>query len=239
MTQSSDGKFIVHDDSGKQVDPGTILEPSVEKSYQLGDNISKARTSQDPECRKLTRPSLNSNPGFVFHDSRGMEAGSIHEAEDLKRFMKDRSQESFDKQLHVIWYCLSTDTDRPLCDAEMAFFENGTDGVPVIAIFTKFESRINKAYSKLRDEGLSLREARRQAEQRAKYEWEILLTERRQRMKYPPAACVYLQKMDKPETTCEPLTLATHRTIETEVVSRLFAMVQRTSVEVSMGVALV
>uniref|UniRef100_A0A0W0FUE1 G domain-containing protein n=1 Tax=Moniliophthora roreri TaxID=221103 RepID=A0A0W0FUE1_MONRR len=146
MTQSSDGQFVVHDSNGNQVDPGSILQPSVERG----------RSRIDWE---ITYPS---NERFVFHDSRGMEAGSRDELETLKDFIKRRIQRvPLSEKLHVIWYCLPTDTSRPLCHEEMAFFEQGTGDVPVIAVFTKFEDRITKAFSQLRDGGMSLREARR------------------------------------------------------------------------------
>ena len=76
-------------------------------------------------------------------------------------------------------------------------------------------------------------------------------------MKYKPAAYVYLKgqapfqsQIDPPPTLClsemhlekpdsSELTKATHRVVKNEVISQLFAMIQRTSVEVSLGVGLV
>ena len=61
---------------------------------------------------KITYPS---NPRFVFHDSRGIEAGaeSIEAREDgiselctdfILKFIEDRAQEkSLEDQLHAIW----------------------------------------------------------------------------------------------------------------------------------------
>ena len=51
---------------------------------------------------ELVFPSL---PGFVFHDSCGMEAGSDEELGRIKAFVKERSSDSKnpDKQLHAIW----------------------------------------------------------------------------------------------------------------------------------------
>lgn len=45
--------------------------------------------------------------------------------------------------------------------------------------------------------------------------------------------------MDKPDADCSTLTKQTHETIRNEVVQRLFAIVQKNSVEVSMTVALI
>ncbi|KAJ7755403.1 hypothetical protein B0H14DRAFT_2540773 [Mycena olivaceomarginata] len=49
---------------------------------------------------------FRSRPGFVFHDSRGVEAGSATELSTIQRFVHERSLAATDlrDQLHVIWY---------------------------------------------------------------------------------------------------------------------------------------
>ncbi|KIJ34223.1 hypothetical protein M422DRAFT_81914, partial [Sphaerobolus stellatus SS14] len=45
-----------------------------------------------------------SRPGFVFHDSRGFEAGSSEELDGARRFVGDSSAAtSLREQLHAIW----------------------------------------------------------------------------------------------------------------------------------------
>ncbi|KIJ34213.1 hypothetical protein M422DRAFT_79752, partial [Sphaerobolus stellatus SS14] len=45
-----------------------------------------------------------SRPGFVFHDSRGFEAGSSEELDGVRRFVEDSSAAtSLREQLHAIW----------------------------------------------------------------------------------------------------------------------------------------
>ena len=51
------------------------------------------------------------NPGFVFHDSRGIEAGaesdekSLLRIEYIRSFIERRAmQKTLAKQLHAIWY---------------------------------------------------------------------------------------------------------------------------------------
>jgi hypothetical protein len=49
---------------------------------------------------QLTYPGSN----FIFHDSRGIEAGSEKEFEIVKRFIQKREQlAELKDQLHVIW----------------------------------------------------------------------------------------------------------------------------------------
>lgn len=46
-----------------------------------------------------------SNPTFIFHDSRGFEAGSVEELEAVKSFISTRAAaNSLKEQLHAIWY---------------------------------------------------------------------------------------------------------------------------------------
>ncbi|KAJ7429832.1 hypothetical protein B0H11DRAFT_1766382 [Mycena galericulata] len=43
--------------------------------------------------------------GFVFHDSRGFEAGSMQELSVVQRFVEDHtSTRTLNQQLHAIWY---------------------------------------------------------------------------------------------------------------------------------------
>ncbi|KAK1231060.1 hypothetical protein PQX77_005836 [Marasmius sp. AFHP31] len=89
MTQSSDDRVEVCDENGNLVDHGRLLEPSVERGQSRID-------------WEITFPS---NPGYVFHDSRGMEAGSTEEIEKLNDFMERRSKKQLlEDHLHVIWY---------------------------------------------------------------------------------------------------------------------------------------
>jgi hypothetical protein len=47
---------------------------------------------------------FRSNPGFVFHDSRGFEAGGESEFDKVMAFIASRSKEiKMKDQLHAIW----------------------------------------------------------------------------------------------------------------------------------------
>jgi tRNA pseudouridine-54 N-methylase len=48
---------------------------------------------------------FKSNPGYIFHDSRGFESGSASEVERVKAFISDRSWTGdLPKQIHAIWW---------------------------------------------------------------------------------------------------------------------------------------
>ena len=84
---------------------------------------------------------FRSNRGFVFHDSRGFEAGGANELDDVKLFIKQRAKEKkLPNQIHAIWlvicvivilvpnnlrslrYCIPMDSPRPFTKAEEDLF---------------------------------------------------------------------------------------------------------------------
>ncbi|KAI0317456.1 hypothetical protein OF83DRAFT_1058653 [Amylostereum chailletii] len=73
----------------------TVSEAQIYRSGQLRGKHNLAD--------EIAFPSL---PGFIFHDSCGIEAGSSNKTAAIERFVKDRSLLMKDKrkQLHAIWY---------------------------------------------------------------------------------------------------------------------------------------
>ncbi|KAG2067233.1 hypothetical protein BDR04DRAFT_875821 [Suillus decipiens] len=86
---------------------------------------------------------FTSNPGFVFHDSCGFEAGSADEFESMKKFISERAKATkLEDRIHAIWYCIPMDDPwRTFQRSEEKFFhECDTGHIPVIVVFTKFEA---------------------------------------------------------------------------------------------------
>ncbi|KAF9511203.1 hypothetical protein BS47DRAFT_1395344 [Hydnum rufescens UP504] len=82
-----------------------------------------------------------SNPGFVFHDSGGFEAGADDEIKAVWNFIRKRSSGSPSEQLHAIWLCIPADNSRPFGFLHSGFFSKPTGSVPVIGVFTKLDGR--------------------------------------------------------------------------------------------------
>ncbi|KAH9166167.1 hypothetical protein EDB89DRAFT_1857661 [Lactarius sanguifluus] len=83
---------------------------------------------------------FSNHEGYVFHDSRGIESGSIEELGILQQFIQSKCQEKrLRDRLHAIWYCVPMDNQRPQLD--LKFFHDicPDRNVPVIALFTKFD----------------------------------------------------------------------------------------------------
>ncbi|KIM56556.1 hypothetical protein SCLCIDRAFT_236985 [Scleroderma citrinum Foug A] len=106
---------------------------------------------------------FSSNPGFIFHDSCGFEAGSVDEFNKMKDFVLDRATTShLKKRIHAIWYCIPvTDYNRPIVAAEIKFFQEcDTKKVPVLVLLTKLDTLASNAYNELKNEGCSKERAR-------------------------------------------------------------------------------
>ena len=77
-------------------------------SFLLGAHLSASQRGLHNVYDEIHFPS---RPGFVFHDSRGFEAGSSEELRTLQEFVESRSSAARNiyEQLHAIWYrrCLS------------------------------------------------------------------------------------------------------------------------------------
>ncbi|KAJ7110845.1 hypothetical protein C8R44DRAFT_633677 [Mycena epipterygia] len=114
-----------------------------------GAAISEAEVRRDGEILPDQRGLHNvedeicfpSRPGFVFHDSRGIEAGSAEELSTVQRFVENRSSTTdLRNQLHAIWYggrlcfiqvgisytfprmCIPLDESRELFEGESTVF---------------------------------------------------------------------------------------------------------------------
>ncbi|KIJ95316.1 hypothetical protein K443DRAFT_108952 [Laccaria amethystina LaAM-08-1] len=105
---------------------------------------------------------FQSNPGYVFHDSRGFEAGRTLELDDVKSFIQHRSTaKDMEEQLHAIWYCIPiNDEARPITRAELDFFDEcGTGRVPVIVLFTKADLLDAQTIARLVKSGMNIEDA--------------------------------------------------------------------------------
>ncbi|KAG1873851.1 hypothetical protein F4604DRAFT_757375 [Suillus subluteus] len=115
----------IYNCAGKQIDAAVL-------------NVSRERGEHDIENEMV----FQSNPGFVFHDSRGFEAGGESEFDKVKEFIAGRSKETrLKNQLHAIWYCIPMDeASRPFTESENNFFSESTGSITVIVLFTKFDA---------------------------------------------------------------------------------------------------
>ncbi|KIM69349.1 hypothetical protein SCLCIDRAFT_102421 [Scleroderma citrinum Foug A] len=152
---------------------------------------------------------FRSNPGFIFHDSRGFETGSVKELNLMKDFVAERAGTlKLEKRIHAIWFCISlADYERPILAAEEKFFNQcNTGNVPVIAVLTKADTLKLPALNQLmREEGLTMREAKPRVVEFAAE----MLRKLRARIesqlsgcKYPPKAYLTMASMNQEGADC-------------------------------------
>ncbi|KAJ6453987.1 hypothetical protein C8R45DRAFT_1038627 [Mycena sanguinolenta] len=118
---------------------------------------------------------FRSRPGFVFHDSRGVEAGSAIELSTIQQFVDKRSLAVRDlrDQLHVIWICLPLDDCRELFESERDIFRLLKGAAPMVVIFTKQDGAVSKETSQLLmdfPENTHNRSVRKEARRKAELE---------------------------------------------------------------------
>ncbi|KAJ7784761.1 hypothetical protein B0H16DRAFT_1658200 [Mycena metata] len=176
---------------------------------------------------------FKSNSQFIFHDSRGFESGSVEELDKVKTFLATRAATTdLSKQLHMIWYCLPTDTDRPILEADIQFFDVcGSGSVPVIAIFTKFDGLVTKAYNELRRGGSKIADAKRKGTEIAQQKLQTdFINTLRKLTKFHPSNNVQLGDVQKDETDCSELINITADAITNEGLKLLFVSVQQNNI---------
>jgi GTP-binding protein EngB required for normal cell division len=214
----------IYNGAGKKIDSAVLT-------------ASRERGEHDIENEMV----FQSNPGFVFHDSRGFEAGGESEFIKVKEFIAGRSKETkINNRLHAIWYCIPMDeASRSFTQAEIKFFSQcDTGSIPVIVLFTKFDALYDVEFRKLRQEGKPRKDAKELAPKRAEDSFA-----KGPQLKFlkdvpwPPKCHVCLPDMDKDDADCGLLIERTAGTLDDEVVERLFVSTQKTNLELCMKYA--
>ncbi|KAJ8590864.1 hypothetical protein M405DRAFT_815336 [Rhizopogon salebrosus TDB-379] len=179
---------------------------------------------------------FQSNPGFVFHDSCGFEAGGEDEFKKMKEFVLERaSRKKLNERIHAIWYCIPmNEYHRAITTAEEWFFsECDTKGVPVIAVFTKFDALSAVALGELRKTpGLTRKDL---FERTPKFVEEIFANAniwgRLCGTRHPPKNYVRLAKMNIGDTDCGPLLECTTGALGNEALQMLLISTQQSNLE--------
>ncbi|KIK37747.1 hypothetical protein CY34DRAFT_92234 [Suillus luteus UH-Slu-Lm8-n1] len=220
----------IYNSSGEKIDPAVLMA-----SREVG-----RRGLHDIENEMVFR----SNPGFVFHDSRGFEAGGHSEFDKVKAFIASRSKKGrLSDQIHVIWYCIPMDEDgRSFTEAEVKFFSQcDTGSIPVIVLFTKFDALYDDEFAELISKGVSRKDAEVLAPQHAKEAFangpQLKLLYSRKGKQRPPRCHICLPDMHKDDADCGPLIKRTAAILDDDTLKQMFVSTQRTNLELCMRYA--
>ncbi|KAI5985508.1 hypothetical protein EDD15DRAFT_2302252 [Pisolithus albus] len=144
---------------------------------------------------------FRSNPGFVFHDSVGFEAGSTESFDKMRRFVDDcAGARTPEKHVHAIWYCIPmTDCHRPVTvDEEKFFNECDIRHVPVVVLLTKVDALQIDAMQELEDEGLGEEGVEERVMERVSQlldKHQVHIKQRLEQCKFPPKVYMPLKNM--------------------------------------------
>ncbi|KAG2755357.1 hypothetical protein P692DRAFT_201762226 [Suillus brevipes Sb2] len=211
----------IYNSAGEKIDPAMLM-------------ASRERGVHDIENGMVFR----SNPGFIFHDSCGFEAGGHSEFDKVKAFIASRSKQiCLSDQIHVIWYCIPMDEDgRSFTEAEVKFFSQcDTGSIPVIVLFTKFDALYDDGFAELISKGVSRKAAEVLVPQHVKEAFvngpQIKLLYNRKDNQRPPRCHICLPDMDKDHADCGPLIECTAEILDDETLKQMFVSTQRTNLE--------
>lgn len=179
---------------------------------------------------------FRSNPGFVFHDSCGFEAGSAEQFEQMKEFVVDRATtRGVNERVHAIWFCIPmTESHRTVTAAELKFFnECDTKHVPVMVLLTKCDSLELEAIEELEDEGLEIEEAQEKIAEKERElleRWHAHIKHELDKCRYLPRGYVTLQKMHQESADCTVLIQSTANVMNEEGLQRLLISTQQSNI---------
>ncbi|KAI6156425.1 GTP-binding protein [Pisolithus thermaeus] len=186
---------------------------------------------------------FKSNPGFVFHDSCGFEAGSTRQFDQMSSFVVDRATtKTVNDRVHAIWFCIPmTDYHRTVTAAEKKFFnECDTGNVPVIVLLTKCDSLEVDAIQELQDEGLQIEDAPEKIAEKERElleKWRAHIQYELDKCKYPPKGYVTLEKMHQESANCTVLIKSTANVMNEEGLQMLLISTQQSSILLSIEYA--
>jgi len=157
--------------------------------------------------------------GYIFHDSRGFEAGGVDELKFVQEFIRRKSRErQLKDRLHVIWYCIPMDNARP--ELDLKFFDDicPDKNVPVVAVFTKYDHFRRDIKMKLEDQ--------RRDPALLDAEVESVFNEHYLASLTGPPPFVRLERMHKPGQQCNGLIEMTADALRDGVVALMLLAVQ-------------
>ncbi|KAI6011024.1 hypothetical protein BKA83DRAFT_4396980 [Pisolithus microcarpus] len=185
---------------------------------------------------------FQSNPRFVFHDSRGFEAGSEEQFNMMKKFVMDRAKTSkLDERIHAIWFCIPlSESHRMVTAAETKFFDSCDTGhVPVIMLATKADALELDASEQLEDQGLSVDDV--QVEKLQKEIMNNIMVKLKDwlgKTMFPPHDYLSLTGMQSEGADCTPLLTCTTNALKEEGLQQLLVSTQQSNLELCMEFAI-
>ncbi|KAL4066359.1 hypothetical protein V8B97DRAFT_2025504 [Scleroderma yunnanense] len=185
------------------------------------------------------------NPGFIFHDSCGFEAGSANEFELMNEFVAHRATTlKLEQRIHAIWFCIPmTDFHRTITAAEARFFNKcDTGSVPVIVLLTKADTLNFAAIEQLLDEGKTIEAAKEQAfglEKQMLTNIQTKIARELAQCTFPPKGYLPLNNMNGPCADCTLLLRCTADALDQVALLQLLITTQQANLVLNIEYAVI
>ncbi|KAG2115651.1 GTP-binding protein, partial [Suillus cothurnatus] len=180
---------------------------------------------------------FRNNPGFVFYNSCGFEAGGQSEFDKVKALSqglswKWKSSSSLSVTLEAV--------SLRICRGALS--THSQSSVAVIVLFTKFDALYDNEFAELISKGVSRKDAEALALQHANKAFangpQLKLLYNRKGNQHPPRCHICLPDMDKDNADCRPLIELTAETLDNDVLKKMFVSTQQITLEVCMRYAI-
>ncbi|KIN99266.1 hypothetical protein M404DRAFT_820678 [Pisolithus tinctorius Marx 270] len=187
---------------------------------------------------------FKSNPHFVFHDSRGFEAGSEAQFNTMKKFVTDHAKATkLERRIHAIWYCIPlNESHRMVTAAEKKFFNECDSGhVPVIVLLTKADALELDAIDELMERGFSEDEVMKEVPEVEEQLQKDCLEKVKgwlHELKFPPQEYLVLTGMEQESANCEGLLKCTANALTEEGLQGLLISSQQSNLGLCMEFAI-
>ncbi|KAH9032012.1 hypothetical protein EDB85DRAFT_1957234 [Lactarius pseudohatsudake] len=149
--------IIGHANAGKTTILQRVCDTTDSPIVYRGNKEVRLEPSMDRGEHNIEDEVVFSNfDGYIFHESRGIEAGSAEGLRTVQEFIRQRSGKvQLQDILHAIWYCIPMDNQRPELDLKVCedLCFNESASVPVIVIFTKYDQFLRNVQIYLEDFG--------------------------------------------------------------------------------------
>ncbi|KAF8263135.1 hypothetical protein EI94DRAFT_622062 [Lactarius quietus] len=201
--------------------------------YREGEEIKLEPSMNRGEHKIDDELVFSKIPGYVFHDSMGIESGSAEELDILKDFIRRKCGEKrLARKLHAIWYCVPMDSHRPGLDLKYYDKICADPNVPVIAVFTKYDQFLRNVKMDVSDYPGEYPDSNvyQVAEKRFQDHY---LGPLGNDVKY-----VRLENMHKKDSRCDDLVEKTAAALNEDTVALMLLAVQRGNIELSVKTSL-
>ncbi|KAI6124691.1 hypothetical protein EV401DRAFT_2259734 [Pisolithus croceorrhizus] len=217
----------VFNKKGKKVDAAVVRGSSMHELHNIEDELV-----------------FRSNPRFVFHDSRGFEAGSKEQFDLMKKFVMDRVKTTnLNERIHAIWCCIPlTEGHGLVMTTEKLFFEECDTGhVPVIVLLTKADMLSLDAVQDLMSKGANMEDAMKGAvevERGILDNFLLMVKDWLNNPKFPPCDYLTLTGMQQEGAGCKSLLTCMVNALKEQGLQQLLISTQQSNLELCIEFAI-